>query len=291
MFEVLVVEEGTVAVTTFLGRHARVLAPGLRFLRPGEQVANTVVTRRTDRTLLLDRVQTHVGLPLTVHVRLTAEVDPARMHRDELYDSERERLSKLTAIVRRSLERVVASMPRLKSAASPDLDELLSPFEMRTKLELGDRLAEMARPELADHGLILSGPVDINGWTVPQVIGDAYNDLIKHGFSAAAMADVIRRVRAAAPEMSEAGLNELFHLVQNPTGAMRAMLQNGWFAPGGVEVQPARPPVRQPERPQQGSSRDQRPEGGATPVREEPPPGLPIVKPLTPDDMELLRPL
>ncbi len=72
-----------------------------------------------------------------------------------------------------------------------------------------------------------NAPVLINGLTLPPEISGAYVDLLHTDFDSSARADFIRRVRKAAPNMSEGGLVQLLNIIQNPSASIQSVFSGG----------------------------------------------------------------
>jgi hypothetical protein len=261
------VPEGYVAITNWMDRYARILEPGPHLLMPFEEEKAQIKVRQSEGKLAVPNVFTHGGLPVVVNLRYTYRLDPRRMHRDELYYLEDERREQQVNIFKQIFQEVIAELaPSAEQSAQKsapqnpqggggadkgttpsrvDIAGLFSPFVGRQGIELKRRVEERARKMLAEHGVMLAtnAPFVIYGLQLPDVIVEAYMDLIASDFNSTAMSDFIARVRNAT-NMSEAGLVQLLNVIQNPSADLRAIFASGFVQPE-MHIQDGKPGVRQ----------------------------------------------
>lgn len=272
------------------GQHSRVVGPGLQTLRPDETDAGEVLVRQRELTLPISEVFTQGGLPVTVNLSLALSLDFSAMSLDEIYYSDQERQAQLTKLLKGALQQAVAAMPPPAATQGDpnrvDVGGLFSPFVGQTRLDLVRQLQAQAAQALRPHGIILTeDPIVIAGLDLPPEIINAYNDLVQSNFHSSARYDFIRRVRAAAPGVSDAALVQLS--APQSVGDLRTIFTTGNLQPelfvADEDTLMRRPaPQAQP----QGTTAAQQ----AVPA--EPTPAQPSnAFALTPDDMALLKPL
>lgn len=291
------VPQGHVAVIHWMSRLSRVVGPGPYFLRPFETEKTKIMIRQREATIGIPNVFTHGGLPVTVNLRYTYRLDLQKMESDEYDYSERERIEQQSTIFKLLLQEIVRNLEspasEEKSARRVDIQSLFSPFIGAKGVALRAQLEQGARESLAKHGIILTdSPVAIGGLQLPESIVNAYMSLLSSDFDSTAKSDFIERVRSAAPNMSDAGLVQLFNVIQNPSAELHTIFTNGYVQPDiyiqkndlGVR-QPAPPPAPLPSAPR---TRSQAPPNAAEPVAHEDP-GKGQGLPLTEDTMQMLK--
>lgn len=267
------VEQGHVAVVHWLDRFSRVVGPGPYLLRPLEEEITQVYVRQREATASAPKIFTDGGLGVTVELRYAFRLDPARMATDELYYSDAERKSQQEMLIREVLLDLVqelASTPKTADAqpAAPtandparlDIVALFSPFAGPKEAVLRRVLKERVSTALLAHGVVVtSETVQIAGLVLPPGVSAAYMSYVEAPFSSSARSEFIRRVRAAAPDMSDAGLVQLLNILQNPSADIQTVFTTGMVNPDilldadGAAVRqrlssapPAQPPAQPP---------------------------------------------
>jgi hypothetical protein len=264
-----------------------VVGPGLQTLRPDETDAGEILVRQRELTLPISEVFTHGGLPVTVNLSLALSLDLAAMPADEIYYGDDERQALLTKLLKGALQQVVASTPPVVAAqADPnrvDVAGLFSPFVGQTRFAVTGQLQDLAAQALGPHGIALTtDPIVIAGLDLPREIIDAYTTLVQSNFHSSARYEFIRRVQAAAPQVSDAALIQLSS--QQATGDLRTIFTTGNVQPE-LYMMDQDMLMRRPAPPQ------------PTPAPSPIPPAPPQPEPeqnayaLTASDMALLKPL
>ncbi len=233
------VPEGQVAIIQRLDKFERTAGPGLYMLRPMEEEAARIYVRQREARAVVPNVFTEGGLPVTVNLRYAYSLDPRLMNRDEVYYSAEEREEQLRTLLKRVFQDLMYQLSQLPSApdgapgggTDPDrvnIERLFSPFAGRKARVVQTELEPAVRETLRPHGYIVTNaPVLINGLTLPPEISGAYVDLLHADFDSSARADFIRRVRKAAPNMTEGGLVQLLHIIQNPSASIQSIFSGG----------------------------------------------------------------
>ncbi|MDQ3248864.1 MAG: SPFH domain-containing protein [Chloroflexota bacterium] len=234
------VPEGYVAVTQWMDRYRRSVAQPY-LLWPFEEEVIQILVRQREVTTEVPAVFTHGGMPVTVVLRYALSIDLAKMHRDELYYSEAERKEQEVKILKNILQAAVQQAPRPKPVAPGlptkdqnrvDLEMFFSPFLGDSFFQLRDQVQTEARLRLAEHGLIVTqDPMVINRLILPPDLVQSYTELLVHNFDSTMLYDAIKRVKAAAPDMSDSTLTQLVNVFQNPSADMRSIFTNGSLAP------------------------------------------------------------
>jgi hypothetical protein len=302
------VEEGHVVVTQWMDRYSRVVKPGPYILWPFEEEVAKIMVRQREATILVPNVFTHGGLPVTVNLRYTYRLDPARMVvSDELYYSDADRREQQVTIFKQLFQEIIEDLnpsnnktesennsASEKTPLRADIPTLFSPFGGEKGIELRKRLVERAREMLAEHGIVLaSAPLVVGGLQLPQPIVDAYMTYITSDLDSTSRSTFIERVRKAAPTMSDTGLVQLLYLIQNPSAELHAIFSSGTVQPdvylhrGDTTIrQPAPPPsplpLPQPQPPSGNSS-------APTPTQPTPPETYLQDLPLTREVMDTLK--
>lgn len=236
------VPEGHVAIIQRLDKFARTAGPGLYVLQPMEEEVARLYVRQREARAVVPNVFTEGGLPVTVNLRYSYSLDPSLMNRDELYYSDEERDEQLRTLLKRVFQDLMYQLAQLPSsdsvhAASEDpdrvnIERLFSPFAGRKARIVQTELEPAVRKTLRPHGYVVTtAPVLINGLTLPPEISGAYVDLLHTDFDSSARADFIRRVRKAAPNMSEGGLVQLLNIIQNPSASIQSVFSGGTLDP------------------------------------------------------------
>jgi hypothetical protein len=232
------VPEGHVAIIQRLDKFERTAGPGLYLLRPMEEEVARLYVRQREARAVVPNVFTEGGLPVTVNLRYSYSLDPSLMNRDEVYYSDEERDEQLRTLLKRVFQDLMYQLAQLPSSDSaqaagedPDrvnIERLFSPFAGRKARMVQTELEPAVRNTLRPHGYVVTNaPVLINGLTLPPEISGAYVDLLHTDFDSSARADFIRRVRKAAPNMSEGGLVQLLNIIQNPSASIQSVFSGG----------------------------------------------------------------
>lgn len=232
------VPEGHVAIIQRLDKFERTAGPGLYLLRPMEEEVARLYVRQREARAVVPNVFTEGGLPVTVNLRYSYSLDPSLMNRDEVYYSDEERDEQLRTLLKRVFQDLMYQLAQLPSpdnahAAGEDpdrvnIERLFSPFAGRKARIVQTELEPAVRETLRPHGYVVTNaPVLINGLTLPPEISGAYVDLLHTDFDSSARADFIRRVRKAAPHMSEGGLVQLLNIIQNPSASIQSVFSGG----------------------------------------------------------------
>lgn len=228
------VPEGYMLRLKRFGRHSRVVGPGLQTLRPDEMDAGEVLVRRRELILPVSEVFTHGGLPVTVRLSLSHSLDLKSMAVDEIYYPDDERQAQIARLLKGLLQQLVAQTPAPAPAQVDsnrvDMAGLFSPFVGQTRVAFIRRLQVIAKEALGRHGIVLTDdPIVIDGLELPEEIIEAYTDLVQSNFQSSARYDFIRRVRAAAPQVSDAALVQLSS--QQTVGDLRTIFTTGNLQP------------------------------------------------------------
>jgi hypothetical protein len=312
------VEQGHIAVVHWLNRFSRVVESGPYWLRPFEEEITQVYVRQREATASAPKIFTDGGLGVTVDLRYAFRLDPARMTTDELYYSDAERKSQQEMLIREVLLDLVqelavqptegksgqAPIPAPAAADSTRLDmvAIFSPFAGPKEAVLRSRIRERVSKALLAHGVVVtSETVQIAGLGLPPGLSAAFAAYVEAPFSASARSEFIRRVRAAAPNMSDAGLVQLLNIIQNPSADIQTVFTTGMVnqdmlledngpvvrqrLSGAVPQQPAPPTLTEP--PQAAASPPTQP---AAPLQPPQPPA-PAPAPATDDGADPDYPL
>lgn len=271
------------------GRHSRVVGPGLQTLRPDETDAGLLLVRQREMTLPITEIFTHGGLPVSANLSLSFSLDVDNMSVDELYYSDEERLALLTKLLKGALQQIVATTPPPETVQGDpnrvDILGLFSPFVGQTRLALAEQWRTLAVNALSPHGIVLTNdPIVIAGLDLPHEIIAAYTDLVQSNFHSSARYDFIRRVRAAAPTVSDAALVQLSS--PKNVGDLRTIFTTGNLQPE-LFVADEETFMRRPAAQAQPQPTPTPPAAPAEPA----PATQPHPFALTPDDMALLKPL
>jgi regulator of protease activity HflC (stomatin/prohibitin superfamily) len=233
------VSQGYVAVIERLEKFARTAGPGLYFLWPTEDEVATIYVRQREATAVVPNVFTEGRLPVLVNLRYSYSLDPMHMNRDEVYYTDADRLEQQRTLLKRVFQDLMYQMENMPAPGGNktangsrldrvNVDRLFSPFAGWKARTLQTVLEPAVREALRPHGIIVTdAPVLINGLTLPPEISGAYIDLLSTDFNSSARSDFIRRVRKAAPKMTEAGLIQLFNIVQNPSADIHSVFSGG----------------------------------------------------------------
>jgi hypothetical protein len=220
---------------------------GPYWLRPFEGEVAQVYVRQREATASLPNIFTDGGLPVTVNLRYAYRLDPERMATDELYYSEAERRSQQELLMREVLLDLIQelSLPASGDAGQGDkqpgaqkddkkddekLDvvKLFSPFAGAKLPSVRSSLKERMGKALLAHGIILTGaPVQIMGLVLPPDLSTLFSEFMGARFTSATRSEIIQRVRAAAPNMSENGLVQLLNIIQNPSAEIQTIFTSG----------------------------------------------------------------
>ncbi len=240
------VPEGHVALVQLLHRHSRTVQPGLYWLRPLESEVAQVNVRQREAGAMLQNIFTDGGLNVTVNMRYAYRLDPEHMETDELYYTPYDRDRQLEVLLREALLDLIEELkgpagapangssgdqrnkPVKEDMLRLDVAGLFSPFGGPKETLLRSRLKERVSAALLPHGYVVtSAPVQIAGLNLHPDISAAYREYVEARFSGAARSEFIRRVRAAAPRMSEGGLVQLLNVIQNPTADIHTIFSTG----------------------------------------------------------------
>ena len=233
------VPEGHVAIIQRLDKFERTAGPGLYMLRPMEAEAARLYVRQREARAAVPNVFTEGGLPVTVNLRYSYSLNPRFMNRDEVYYSDEERDEQLRTLLKRVFQDLMYQLALLPSSPADDpaakseqdrvnIERLFSPFAGSKARIVQTALEPAVREALRPHGIIVTNaPVLINGLTLPPEISGAYVDLLHADFDSSARADFIRRVRKAAPTMTEGGLVQLLNIIQNPSASIQSVFSGG----------------------------------------------------------------
>jgi hypothetical protein len=239
------VPEGHVAVITRLEKFVRTAGPGLYLLHPLEEEVATINIRQREATAVVPNVFTEGGLPVNVNLRYAYGLDPKRMNRSEIFYTDAERAEQQRTLLKRVFQDLMYQMATLdppthapggpndpnergNSGDRVDLVKLFSPFAGAKARRVQVDLEPAVRTALAEHGIMVtSAPVLINGLSLPPEISSAYIDLLRTDLNSSARSDFIRRVHNAAPQMTEAGLIQLFNVIQNPSADVHSFFSGG----------------------------------------------------------------
>jgi hypothetical protein len=230
------VPEGHIAIVHRFDKYERTVPPGLYMLRPMEEEVARLYIRQREARAVVPNVFTEGGLPVDVNLRYSYSLDPGRMHRDEIHYNDEERSEQLRTLLKRVFQDLMYQLAQMPVPADPlgdDLDRvnvtrLFSPFAGSKARTLQTTLEPAVREALLPHGIIVTeAPVLINGLTLPPAISSAYMDLLHADFDSTARADFIRRMRKAAPGMTEGGLVQLLNIIQNPSAAIQSIFSGG----------------------------------------------------------------
>ena len=240
------VPEGHVALVQWLNRHSRTVQPGPYWLRPLETEVAQVNVRQREASAILQNIFTDGGLSVIVTMRYAYRLDPEHMEIDELYYTPYDRDRQQEVLLREALLDLIeelkgpAGAPLDASAGDQrnkpvkedmlrlDVAGLFSPFGGPKEILLRRRLKERVSAALLRHGYVVtSAPVQIAGLNLHPDISAAYREYVEARFSGAARSEFIRRVRAAAPRMSEGGLVQLLNVIQNPSADIHTIFSTG----------------------------------------------------------------
>jgi regulator of protease activity HflC (stomatin/prohibitin superfamily) len=233
------VPEGHVAIIQRLDKFERTAGPGLYMLRPMEEEVARLYVRQREARAVVPNVFTEGGLPVTVNLRYSYTLDPKYMNRDEVYYTDEARDEQLRTLLKRVFQDLMYQLEQLPAPTNhgpakgddPDrvnVERLFSPFAGRKARTVQTALEPAVREALRPHGIIVTNaPVLINGLTLPPEISGAYVDLLSADFDSSARADFIRRVRKAAPNMTEGGLVQLLNIIQNPSASIQSVFSGG----------------------------------------------------------------
>ena len=230
------VPEGHVAIVHRFDKYERTVPPGLYMLRPMEEEVARLYIRQREARAVVPNVFTEGGLPVDVNLRYSYSLDPSCMHRDEIHYSDEERSEQLRTLLKRVFQDLMyqlAEMPAPSDLQGDDPDRvnvtrLFSPFAGSKARVLQTSLEPAVRAALFPHGIVVTAaPVLINGLTLPPAISAAYMDLLHADFDSTARADFIRRMRKAAPGMTEGGLVQLLNIIQNPSASIQSIFSGG----------------------------------------------------------------
>jgi hypothetical protein len=299
------VQEGHIAVVHWMDRFSRTVGAGPYWLRPFEDEVAQVYVRQREATASLPNIFTEGGLPVTVNLRYAYRLDPNRMATDELYYSDAERRSQQEMLMREVLLDLVQELSPPANAAAAggasaprdeeplDVVTLFSPFAGPKAPIVRSSLKERMSEALLAHGIAITGaPVQIAGLALPPDLSAVFGEFMGARFSSSARAEIIRRVRAAAPNISETGLVHLLNIIQNPSAEIQTIFTTGMVNQdmllddsgavlrqrlGGAVVQPPQQPMPPaPAEPPPAEPPGERPsEPAATPTR----PAIPIAQP------------
>jgi hypothetical protein len=239
------VKEGHVVVIERWNKFVRTGGPGPYLLWPTEGVVgDPICIRQREMVSRVPEVTTEGGLLVTVNLRFAFSLDPKQMQTDELYYTDEQRGLQLERLLKRVFQEVLykleqtplEQLPSSAASAPPadikqdrvDIEHLFSPFAGRKKRILQSELELAVRSMLRPHGFVVSeAPVVIYRLVLAPEIQRAYLDLVSTDFNSTARSDFIRRVRDAAPHMTEAGLIQLFNIIQNPTPDVHSVFSGG----------------------------------------------------------------
>lgn len=239
------VPDGHVSLVHRLGRHSR-WVDNFYWLLPFESEAARIYVRQREASATLQNIFTDGGLSVIVNLRYAYRLDPKHMATDELYYSDADRKSQQEVLIREALLDLIEELksPATAPSGSPpvgqrsepaaedmvrlDVVGLFSPFAGPKETVLRSRLKERVSAALLPHGVVVtSAPVQIAGLNLHPDISAAYREYVEAKFSGAARSEFIRRVRAAAPTMSEGGLVQLLNVIQNPTADIHTIFSTG----------------------------------------------------------------
>jgi hypothetical protein len=205
-------------------------------LRPMEEEVARLYIRQREARAVVPNVFTEGGLPVDVNLRYSFSLDPSCMHRDEIHYNDEERNEQLRTLLKRVFQDLMyqlAQMPAPTASVGDDPDRvniarLFSPFAGSKARALQTSLEPAVREALLTHGIIVTAaPVLINSLTLPPAVSAAYMDLFHADFDSTARADFVRRMRNAAPGMTEGGLVQLLNIIQNPSASIQSIFSGG----------------------------------------------------------------
>ena len=287
------VPEGYGATVRLFDRHRRVLGAGPYFLLPGEQKGPDIKVRQHQVTRSIPGIFTHGKLPVSVKVNLAMSLDLRRMSRDELYYSEGERHDQQVNIFQTLLRRLIFEIPPPKPGdpMRADLPTFFSPFLGKPLEDLSLALETRANRELTKHGVsVAKSSLVVDNLDIADDIVDAYTDLIASDFKGSARNVFMQRVRAAAPEMSEAALVQLYNAINDSPGDWHTIFASGTLEPR-LYVTEQGPIISQPVV-QERAAPARLPAPQPAPEGAPPAEGAPVSLhnyPLTSEDMALLK--
>ncbi len=269
-------EEGYVAVIEQMDRFKRTAGPGYYFLSPIENEATKVYVRQREAKEVVPNVFTEGGMPVTVNLRYSYWLEPKHMNRHEIYYTDAERAEQQRTLLKRVFQDLVYQLEQATPPTNPgaqtsgktperqlgaaeapdrvDIVKLFSPFAGAKARALQVALEPAVRNALRPHGIMVTdAPVLINGLTLPYEISSAYVDMLRSDVSSSARSDFIRRVQKAAPNMSEAGLIQLFNTIQNPSADIHSIFTGGMLNTEML-LQDGQPSMRHVLRPDTGTT-------------------------------------
>lgn len=300
------VPEGYVVRIMRDDKHHRIQHAGRYTLGLSESASEPLLVRQHEENLALSGVLTHGGIPVEVHLAYSVSLDADHMSTDDLYRPDDERRDLQARILQTILRQVVAKAPPPdpELVTNMNIAALFSPFGGAALFDLCDDFQNLAEPALRRHGII----IDTEGCMIQSVaphpdIEEAYVDLFSRGLEGVSRTDFIRRIRNAAPRMSDAGLVYLYNAINNNPGDARTIFTEGMFTPDlrvrdqdlsiGIRGRAPRAarPAAAPKPPATAASTTTGAAPAAAPTPPAPVPGKSIPGSLTDEDLQLLRPL
>lgn len=235
------VKQGHIAVIHWMDRFSRTAGAGPYWLRPFEEEIVQVYVRQREAIASVPKIFTDGGLAVTVDLRYSFRLEPERMATDELYYGDAERKSQQEMLMREVLLDLVQELstpaaPPAKPQPAGSSNEpaplnivaLFSPFAGPKEAVLRRQLKERISRALLPHGIVItSETVQIASLNLPPGLGAAYAAFLEAPFNASARAELIRRVRAAAPDMPDAALVQLLNILQNPSADIQTIFTTG----------------------------------------------------------------
>ena len=226
------VPEGHQVVLERFGRFGRTAGPGLYFRWPGEQEVSRLLIRQQETELTVPTVFTHAGMPVGVNLAYSMALDPKKMNVGEVYYSEEERKKQQVHIFKSIFQPCIDAAPRPSAnAEKSNPATLFSPFVGKPGSDLRDRIESEVRREFEKHGYILSSRLTIQQLTLVPQIAKAIVEQFSNELTQVDKAKLIRRLREAAPDLSESTLGLIVTTMQNPNGELRAIFSSGSVRP------------------------------------------------------------
>ncbi|MFN8445812.1 MAG: SPFH domain-containing protein [Caldilineaceae bacterium] len=226
------VPEGHKAVIERFGRFGRVAGPGLYFRWPWEKEVSQMLIRQQETELSVPTVFTHAGMPVSVNLAYSMALDPKKMNVGEIYYSEEERQKQQVHIFKSIFQPCIDAAPRPPANADKSNPAILfSPFVGKVGTDLREQIEAEARSEFEKHGYILSSRLNIQQLTLVPQIGKAIVEHFSNELTQVDKAALIRRLREAAPDLSESTIGLIMTTMQNPNGELKAIFSSGTVRP------------------------------------------------------------
>lgn len=226
------VPEGYQAVLERFGRFGRTAGPGLYFRWPWEKEVSRLLIRQQETELTVPTVFTHAGMPVSVNLAYSMALDPKKMNVSEVYYSDEDRKKQQVHIFKSIFQPSIDAAPRPPADADKSNPvTLFSPFVGKTGTDLRERIESEARSEFEKHGYILSSRLNIQQLTLVPQIARAIVEQFSNELIQVDKAKLIRRLREAAPDLSESTIGLIMTTMQNPNGELRAIFSSGTVRP------------------------------------------------------------